>query len=503
MQPEALSLLFDPPWVASVSRRLKPAASMAFVAFVVYLAALFGLKFGLPGTNASPVWIAAGIEVAAVVLLGRRALLGIFVGAVLAQLTVGTPLGLSFVQGVPDVLDALIAASAIMYFARGRIDLLHIRDTIVLLVFGAGVAAAVTATTGITVVVLVNHLPWSVYGISWLTWWLGDISGIILVAPLIVAVARAPRSTVVAHRVAESIFLLAIVIFSSSVAFAGILDPHLAKPAEYLTFMQLVWIAFRFGPRLTLLAANLVALVAIAAAYNARGPFIHTGFPDTLLYLQASMSALGVTVLVLAALVNERQQAQQAVEAARDELEEKVRERTRQLDELARRDPRTSLANVRSFTEELERAVRQAARGHLSALLFADLDQFKACNDTFGHAFGDMMLAQVAAALQSEARKNDVVGRLGGDEFAVLLDGADLNEAMAVGERMREGVAKIGQTLGADIALSGGIAVIDGKMQAQGVLAAADRAMYEAKVLGNTIVVAPGDGAPPIAGASG
>ena len=78
-----------------------------------------------------------------------------------------------------------------------------------------------------------------------------------------------------------------------------------------------------------------------------------------------------------------------------------------------------------------------------------------------------------------------------------------MNEAMAVGERMREGVAKIGQTLGADIALSGGIAVIDGKMQAQGVLAAADRAMYEAKVLGNTIVVAPGDGAPPIAGASG
>ena len=61
MQPEALSLLFDPPWVASASRRLKPAASMAFVAFVVYLAALFGLKFGLPGTNASPEWIAAGM----------------------------------------------------------------------------------------------------------------------------------------------------------------------------------------------------------------------------------------------------------------------------------------------------------------------------------------------------------------------------------------------------------------------------------------------------------
>jgi diguanylate cyclase (GGDEF)-like protein len=463
---------------------------LAFVAFVVYLTALFGLKFGLPGTNASPVWLAAGVELAAVLLLGRRALPAIFVGAVLAQLTVGTPLGLSFVQGVPDVVDALIAASAITYFCGGRADLLHIRDTVVLLIFGVGAAASVTATMGITIVTLANHLPWSGFGISWVTWWLGDVSGIILVAPLIVAVARAPRSRVVTRRFAESLVLLAIIVWSSSVAFAGILDPHLAKPAEYLTFMQLVWIAFRFGPRLTLLAANLVALVAIVAAYNTRGPFVHTELHGTLLYLQASMSALGVAVLVLAALVNERQQAQRAVEAARDELEEKVRERTRQLDELARLDPLTSLANVRSFTEELERAVGQAARGHGSALLFADLDRFKACNDTFGHSFGDMMLARVAAALQSEARKNDVVGRLGGDEFAVLLDGADPSEAMAVGERMRERVAKVGQALGADIALSGSIAVIDGKTDARAVLSAADHAMYEAKVSGNSIVAA-------------
>jgi diguanylate cyclase (GGDEF)-like protein len=394
------------------------------------------------------------------------------------------------VQGVPDVVDPLIAASAITYLTRGRTDLLHIRETVVLLVFGAGAAAAVTATMGIAIVTLANHLPWSGYGIGWITWWLGDASGIILVAPLIVSVARAPRSRVVAHRFAEGAVLLAILILSSAVAFAGIMDPHFAKPAEYLTFMQLVWIAFRFGPRLTLLAANLVALVAIVAAYKARGPFIHSELHGTLLYLQASMSALGVAVLVLAALVNERQQAQQAVEAARDELEEKVRERTRQLDELARHDPLTSLANVRSFTQELERAVRQAARGHHSTLLFADLDRFKACNDTFGHAFGDAVLAQVAAALQSEARKNDVVGRLGGDEFAVLLDGANPHEAMVVSERMRAGVAKVGQKLGADVALSGGIAVIDGTADARGVLTAADRAMYEAKVRGNTVVVA-------------
>ena len=83
-----------------------------------------------------------------------------------------------------------------------------------------------------------------------------------------------------------------------------------------------------------------------------------------------------------------------------------------------------------------------------------------------------------------------MVGRLGGDEFAVLLDGADSSEAMAVSERIREGVAKVGQKLDVDIALCGGIAVIDGKTDASAVLTAADQAMYEAKVQGNTIVAA-------------
>src|SRR5664280_1854021 len=122
MELEAPTLLRDPARVTHASRRLRAAANLAFVALAVYLTALFGLKFGLPGTNASPVWLAAGVELAAVLLLGRRALPVIFVGAVLAQLTVGTPLGLSFVQGVPDVVDALVAASAITYFAGGRTD---------------------------------------------------------------------------------------------------------------------------------------------------------------------------------------------------------------------------------------------------------------------------------------------------------------------------------------------------------------------------------------------
>jgi integral membrane sensor domain MASE1 len=171
---------------------------------------------------------------------------------------------------VPDVIDALIAATAITYFARGRTDLLNIRDTAVLILFGAGLAAGVTATVGITVVIVANHLPWSVFGINWVTWWLGDVSGIILMAPLIVAIARAPRTRLVAHRVAEAVFLAGLVALASSATFTGILGSAFTEPAEYLIFALLTWTAFRFGPRLTLVAVNLVAIIAVAAAYSHR-----------------------------------------------------------------------------------------------------------------------------------------------------------------------------------------------------------------------------------------
>jgi diguanylate cyclase (GGDEF)-like protein len=479
---ESMSTAQVPLRATAVAERLTPTAALVLVTVAVYLTALFGLKFGLPGTNASPVWLAAGVELAAVLLMGRRALLGIFIGAVLAQLSVDTPLVLSLVQGVPDVIDPLIATAALTYFTRDRADMLTIRSAVVLIAFGAGVAAAATATFGITATIIGNHLPWSVFGISWLTWWLGDVAGLILVAPLIVSIATVRRTRPAARRVAEGLLIVSVVAGASVVAFSGILGNNVAGPAQYLIFALLTWIAFRLGPRLTLLAANIVAIVAIVPAFWMIGPFIRNDIHGTLLYLQASMSALGVAALILATVANERQQAQGAVEAARDELEEKVLERTLQLEELATRDSLTSLVNRRYFTEELERAIAHAQRGHGSALLFADLDRFKACNDTHGHVFGDAVLVAVATVMTAEARKNDGVARLGGDEFCVLLDGAALPEALAVSERMRKRADEACQRLGADVTLSCGVVVIDGAATVDGVLTAADDAMYASKV---------------------
>lgn len=97
-----------------------------------------------------------------------------------------------------------------------------------------------------------------------------------------------------------------------------------------------------------------------------------------------------------------------------------------QLTYLASHDPLTGVANRAMFMEQVGKSMRRADRhNEMVACLFLDLDRFKRVNDSFGHAFGDELLQQVALRLKRCVRGNDLIGRLGGDEFAVLLDGID------------------------------------------------------------------------------
>ena len=124
-----------------------------------------------------------------------------------------------------------------------------------------------------------------------------------------------------------------------------------------------------------------------------------------------------------------------ALACAKNELERRVEERTRELADktamlettldqithLARRDPLTGLANRAFLLEQLDQALARLRRhGESFSLFFLDLDQFKVVNDAFGHAVGDDLLIAVAKRLKAATRETDLVARLGGDEFAIV-----------------------------------------------------------------------------------
>ena len=149
----------------------------------------------------------------------------------------------------------------------------------------------------------------------------------------------------------------------------------------------------------------------------------------------------------------------------------------------ATHDLLTALPNRHRFTRHLHEVLDQNRPG---ALLFIDLDRFKAVNDTLGHSVGDDVLVEIARHLRESVRADDLVGRLAGDEFVVLVDSADDREVQGVAERLQQRL-RVHRTAGDQVLrVTASIGMVrwpagTPSSQAGALFAAADRAMYAAK----------------------
>jgi diguanylate cyclase (GGDEF)-like protein/putative nucleotidyltransferase with HDIG domain len=149
-------------------------------------------------------------------------------------------------------------------------------------------------------------------------------------------------------------------------------------------------------------------------------------------------------------------------------------------------DHLTALYNHRYFHERLAEELRRANRLRSSVgLLIYDIDDFKRVNDTYGHLVGDQVLQGVASISRETCRLEDVICRIGGEEFAIILPGADMEDAVALAERLRAGVASVAFPTAGPVAISVGVA--QGPLHASSpreLTTCADLAMLEAKALG-------------------
>jgi diguanylate cyclase (GGDEF)-like protein len=184
-------------------------------------------------------------------------------------------------------------------------------------------------------------------------------------------------------------------------------------------------------------------------------------------------------------------------------LEQRVDERTRELAEanarlaqLAVTDGLTGLYNHRHFHERLALEVERSGRNGLPLALFMiDVDHFKKYNDRNGHPSGDDVLRQVARLLADGRRANDICARYGGEEFAIVLVDTPKLTAAQVAEKLRQRIADYefahgqGQPSGR-LTISIGVAAFpDDASEAEGLIRAADSALYKAKSGGRNCVV--------------
>jgi diguanylate cyclase (GGDEF)-like protein len=202
----------------------------------------------------------------------------------------------------------------------------------------------------------------------------------------------------------------------------------------------------------------------------------------------------------LAQTISSRDNALSELETLNTSLEERVHQRTLELQDLnaemahqALHDPLTDLPNRVLLIERLQSSITAAKRHNTRlAFLMIDLNNFKEVNDTLGHPEGDRLLKEVATRLPSALRESDTVGRLGGDEFGIVLPDIEEEQAVAVARKIMESLSP-SFTLGSQVLSVGasvGIAIYPDHGEDQSALIRhADIAMYAAKRSENKPVV--------------
>jgi diguanylate cyclase (GGDEF)-like protein len=184
-----------------------------------------------------------------------------------------------------------------------------------------------------------------------------------------------------------------------------------------------------------------------------------------------------------------------AMAGTQDALQE-VQRSNQMLERLAATDPLTGAGNRRQFIERIGAEIARAKRsGAPLSLLSLDLDHFKEINDSRGHVVGDEVLCEFVRKCLEAIRPYDSVARVGGEEFMVLLPGATLDTACAVGERLRSAIQgnafEVGSRPSIDVTISMGVSEFgrDGDTLDE-FLSVADQRLYRAKHEGRNRVIA-------------
>jgi diguanylate cyclase (GGDEF)-like protein len=303
---------------------------VCLIAFLYYVAGRFGLGLAFVNPSATAVWPPTGIALAAFLVLGEYVAPGILVGAFLVNLTTSDSVLFSLAVAIGNTLEGLIAARLVNRFASGRQAFDKAPDVFKFAFLASLLSPAVSATIGVTSLVWIGLArPEDYFGI-WLTWWLGDAAGALIVAPALILWAVEPKNRWSVSRTVEAAFLLATLILVSLAVFGDQSSFAIRNyPLEFLLVPVLIWAAYRFGQRETATITVVLSAFAITGTLQGLGPFAR-GLPnESLLLLQSFMITAAITGLGLTALVSERRAAEselitanQKLELSRDELEE-------------------------------------------------------------------------------------------------------------------------------------------------------------------------------------
>ena len=328
--------------IAYFRQHLGTGARAAAVGVLYFIAAKLSLAFAIPPGYASPLWPPSGLALAACLLAGTGVWPGIWIGAALVNLTVEQSLLAAVLIGTGNTLEALCGFALIRRWNAQRLETAGDALAFVL----AAAACSLIAPTVAAIPIALGHtLPWRELSLNWFTWWQGDMTGILIVTPLVLAWTARNEWNWSAARTFEAAAGAILTVGVTQLVFGSSVSREATAWLPYLVVPFVLWAGLRFTQREVTTAVACMCALAVWHTVNGRGPLVAG---DPLVSLQALLAfviTLVVTGLVLGTALQERRDAMRTLRERYDELEARVRERTRELqganaslqEELARR----------------------------------------------------------------------------------------------------------------------------------------------------------------------
>jgi signal transduction histidine kinase/ActR/RegA family two-component response regulator len=335
------------------SRRFPTLPAIGILIFVYFIAGKFGLMLASLHASASPVWPPAGIALAALLVLGYRAWPAIFVGAFLVNVTTAGNVATSLAIASGNTLEAVCGAWLVNRFAGGT-TVFDRPQGVFKFALAAVISTIISPAFGVTSLALAGFADWANYGAIWLTWWLGDTTGDLLIAPLIILWSIASKRRWNRREAVEVGILLLLLFVLSEAVFGGWLTISARNyPIAFICGPIVIWTAFRFAQRETATGIFILSAIAIWGTLHSFGPFVGETENQSLLTLQSWTAVLTITAMALSAGMAERRRAEEALQQQKAIVEAANRTKDHFLAMLSH-ELRTPLTPVISALETLE-----------------------------------------------------------------------------------------------------------------------------------------------------
>lgn len=317
----------------SSRRSISYAGGLVAIGAIYFALAKGGLALASIHPSATPIWPPTGVALAAVLLQGYRIWPAIFTAAMVANATTAGSVATSIAIATGNSLEAVVGAYLINRWSGGCNTFSTPNSVAKFALICVAIASPISASIGLTSLATVGYIEPKNFADAWITWWLGDATGALVIAPAIVLWAAGHHHAFSRNEFLETVGVLATAAVVGLLAFSPLIEQTPGRdPLGFLAILPMLWAALRRGPRDTATVALVLAGTTIWGTLMGGGPFTSGDLNSSFLLVLMFLISIAVPSLLLSADVEVRKKAEESLRRAQIELERKVAERTQELE---------------------------------------------------------------------------------------------------------------------------------------------------------------------------